>query len=421
MKPAAGEWYIGIDAGSRWTQISCYHGNLTEPETRSTVAGTELYRIPTAICKRRISGKWCFGEEASRMAETGEGIYVDDLLNRALKKETILLDKEYQAEDLLLVFFRKVLRIALPAKGVEAVTRCVFSIKEVTDELVALLKHMGRELGLTGQQLVVQDHRESFYAYAVCQEPELWQYDVVLFSCSGAEIWMKHLVCNKKTRPEIAEVEEVCLGRLPEDVREWDITFAHMVQNAMSGRIVSSVYLIGSGFEGNWMKESLQVICRGKRAFQGKNLYTKGACYAGMLEVHQEEADTVYFCEYKIQEHIFLKVTRGDDTGFYPLLEAGCNRHQIEKKLRILLEGEGTLDLWMQKPGSREAKIESLELPELLSSDMERYRLSLSLYSGEEGKILLNIRDMGWGELLPGTGREWEYEIGECYEQSLVM
>ena len=204
-------------------------------------------------------------------------------------------------------------------------------------------------------------------------------------------------------------------------MREWDITFAHMVQNAMSGRIVSSVYLIGSGFEGNWMKESLQVICRGKRAFQGKNLYTKGACYAGMLEVHQEEADTVYFCEYKIQEHIFLKVTRGDDTGFYPLLEAGCNRHQIEKKLRILLEGEGTLDLWMQKPGSREAKIESLELPELLSSDMERYRLSLSLYSGEEGKILLNIRDMGWGELLPGTGREWEYEIGECYEQSLVM
>ena len=58
------------------------------------------------------------------------------------------------------------------------------------------------------------------------------------------------------------------------------------------------------------------------------------------------------------------------------------------------------------------AKIESLELPELASSDMERFRLSLSLFSGEEGKLLLNIRDMGWGELLPGSGREWEYEIG---------
>lgn len=68
--------------------------------------------------------------------------------------------------------------------------------------------------------------------------------------------------------------------------------------------------------------------------------------------------------------------------------------------------------MWMQKPGSREAKIESLELTELPPSEQERYRLSLSLYSGEEGKILLNIRDIGWGELKPGSGREWEYEIG---------
>ena len=219
-------------------------------------------------------------------------------------------------------------------------------------------------------------------------------------------------MCNKRTKPKIAEVEEVCLGKLPENVREWDISFSRMVQDAMSGRIVSAIYLIGGGFEGNWMKESLQIICRGRRAFQGKNLYTKGACYAGMLATHQEQAETVYFCEYKIQEHILLKVTKGDKTYFYPLLEAGCNQHQIGKQLRILLEGEPALELWVQRPGSQEARIESLELTELPMEDAGRCRLALSLYTGEEGKILLNMRDIGWGQLSPGSGKEWEYEIG---------
>ena len=317
MKPAAGEWYIGIELGNRWTQVSCYHQGMTEPETRSTVAGTELYRIPTAICKRKLTGKWCFGEEASRLAETGEGMYAEYLLHKALKRETVFLDKEYQAEDLLFVFLRKALRIALPAKGASAVKRCVFSIKEVTDAMVLLLQNMAEKLGFSEEQLIIQDHRESFYAYAVCQEQELWQYDVLLYSCSGEEIWQKRLISSRKTKPRVTEVEEVCLGKLPEDVSQWDMAFARMLQDSMSGRIVSSVYLIGSGFEGDWMKESLQVICRGKRAFQGKNLYTKGACYAGMLEVHQEEAQTVYFCgtyfnqSFQRRQRVFLPFVRG--------------------------------------------------------------------------------------------------------------
>lgn len=412
MKPAEGEWYIGIETDSRWTQVSCYHRNLAEPETKSTVAGTELYRIPTAICKRKLTGQWCFGEEATRLAKRGEGFYVDNLLNRALQQEAVQLDKEYQAEDLFLVFLRKVLRIALPARGTEAVTKCVFSLEKVTEELTGLFQKLAPRLGLGKEQLVIQDNRESFYAYAVCQKPELWQYDVMLFSNSSQGLLQQNLSCNRNTKPRIATVEETFLGDLPEEMEKRDQAFAKIVQDAMAGKIVSSVYLIGSGFEGNWMKESLQVVCRGRRAFQGKNLYTKGACYAGMLAVHQEEAETVYFCDYKVKEHIFIKVTQGDGTCFYPLVEAGSNHHQIEKELRIILEGEALLELWMQQPGSREARIESLELPGLMVSDHRRCRLSLSLGAGEGSKILLKIRDLGWGELHPGTGQEWEYEIG---------
>ncbi len=411
MKPTKEEWYIGIEAGRQWTQISCYHAGLAEPETKSTLAGTEVYQIPTAICKRKHGGQWCFGEEGRRLAESGEGYYAADLLKRALHKEIVTLDRDYAAQDLLGVFFRKLLRLAVPPKGVRAVTKCVFSLEEVTEEAVLFLQQFVKKLGFTESQVQIQDHRESFYAYVVSQDPSLWKHQVLLFEEEGKGVYCRLFSCNPKTSPMIAQVAEAFMGKLPEDERKRDIEFSLIVKKALAGRIVTAAYLIGSGFEGGWMDESLQLICRNRRAFQGKNLYTKGACYAGMLLHHKEEAKTVYFCDYKVRENIMLKAVKGDAEFFFPLIEAGSNRHQVKKDLRILLEGEPVLELWMQQPGSREARIESLELSGLSPDGNERSRLSFHISGTEGGSLLLKVRELGWGKIQPAKGLEWQFEI----------
>ncbi len=411
MRLAGGEWYIGIDMGIRWTQVSCYHPGLPEPETKSAVAGEEAYRIPTALCRCKKTGRWCFGEEASRLAESGEGGYVDYLLPRALKQETVLLDQEYLAEDLLQIFLWRVIRMALPEQGIKAVTKCVLALKEMTEELASLLLRILEKLGLQGSQVVVQDYRESFYAYAVSQKQELWGYDVMLYSCQGDEIWQKRLTCNRKTRPMVAFVEEQRLGKLPEKVKDWDAAFAGLLRESMAKKIVSSVYLVGSGFEGDWMEESLKVICQGKRAFQGKNLYTKGACYAGVFQQHREEAEAFYFCEYKMMEHIYLKVAYGDEERIYFLVEAGDSCFQVGKEFRILTEGEACLDLWVQGLDGKKARALRLNLPGLSAARARRNRLAATLWR-EGGKLFLRLKDIGWGSMQPGTGLEWEFEIG---------
>ncbi len=411
MRPTKKEWYIGIEAGRQWTQISCYHAGTPEPETKSTLAGTELYQIPTAICKRKQSGQWCFGEEGRRLAEAGEGYYAADLLKRAFQKETVTLDREYAAEELLGVFFRKLLRLALPAGGTEAVTKCVFSLEEVSQEAVAFFRQFAEKLGFTEEQVQIQDHRESFYAYVVSQEQSLWKQQVLLFEEEGKGVYCRLFSCNRKTNPMIVEVSEAFLGKLAGDDRQRDGEFTNMVKSVLAGRIVSAVYLIGSGFEGDWMNTSLQLICRNRRAFQGKNLYTRGACYAGMLKVHQEDAQTVYFCDYKVRQNIMLRAVKGDVEFFYPVVEAGSNRHQIDKKLRILLEGEPVLEIWVQEPKNKEARIESLELTGLVLMEQERSRLSLHFFCGNDGKIFLKVQDLGWGSMHPGRGQEWSFEL----------
>ena len=62
-----------------------------------------------------------------------------------------------------------------------------------------------------------------------------------------------------------------------------------IIGDCFQGRIVSSAYLTGDGFDGGWMKRSVSLLCQGRRAFMGKNLYSKGACYAAAVLDGQQE------------------------------------------------------------------------------------------------------------------------------------
>lgn len=405
MRPQEEEWYIGISLGNEWTMVSCYGAGMKEPETRGLVTGSKSYRIPTAICKKPGISQWF-------LSEIPEGIYIEHLLEKAVAGVTVEAEETYSAKELFVVFLRKIIRMVLPGQGMSVVTRCVFSVEEVTQEVTELLMEAAKSLEMESSQVVIQDNRESFYAYAVSQTPELWMYDVALFACENQKVTYLEMVHDKKTKPQIARVTEMELGELPKNGEERDKVFARMVQEILSGRIISSVYLIGGGFEGGWMKESLQLVCRGRRAFQGKNLYTKGACYAGVIDAHHKERETIYFCNYKTKKNVFIKVSEKESEYMYSLVEAGQNRYQVEKTCTILLEGEPVLDIWVQSPGKKDAVIERLELSGLKPAPERGCRLRLQVKGKVQEGLQLMVKDIGLGELLPGTNQEWDYELG---------
>ncbi len=414
MRPGEEEWYIGIELGSRFTMASYYRNGMKEPETKGLVAGSQIYRIPTAICKKNGIGQWYLGEEAEKLAENQEGTYIDHLLEKAVQGKNIEVEAEetYEAIELLQVFLRKVMRMVLPGKGVNAVTRCVFTVEQATADIAEVILALSQRMGLKREQMLIQDNRESFYAYAVSQEAVLWMYDVVLFSCENEDVSSWMLTHDKKTIPQISAVTEKYLGELPKESSQRDKAFQEMIQETLGKKMVSAVYLAGEGFEGEWMKESLQMLCRGRRAFQGRNLYTKGACYAGVMDAHPEKLESIYFCDYKTRRNIFLKASRKDREYMYPLVEAGKNIYQIEEAFQLLLEGEPALDIWLQNPDGKEAVIESLELEGLIPAEDKACRLGIQINGEPEGRLLVRIKDIGLGEIRPGSNQEWEYEVG---------
>ena len=298
--------YIGIDINDRYAMISYYQLNMAEPETVSTIAGSGYYQIPTLLAKRKSLGQWYYGDDARKMAKTSEVICVDSLLKRAVNGETIRIEDEtFEAWELLALFLKKVMELPKKLGNVAACDRLILSVERLSRANMEVFWKIAPKLGLLPEQFMVIDHKESFYYFALSQPDSLWIHDVYLFESDGKNIHYYGLKRNTRTAPQVISIKESIKTPMEENKDE---EFLILLQKAFENQIVTTVYLVGEGFEGKWMKDSLTYICRGRRAFMGNNLYCKGACYAGFLRDHDENWNFIYMGENEMKFNLSLKV-----------------------------------------------------------------------------------------------------------------
>ena len=274
-------YYLGIDLSDSYAMVSFYELNMSEPETVSLIAGSENYHIPTLLARRKNVGMWYYGDEAQKMAKTSEVICVDSLLRRAVAGEMIGVGGEnYEAVDLLALFLKKVMELPLKLGNGRSVKRLTITVDRLTRENMEVFWKVASRLELTADRFMVVDHKESFYYFSLSQQESLWLHDVFLFSCEENSLYSYDLRRDMRTTPQVVSIHESSRYTLRGDR---DSAFSDIMNKAFENRIISTVYLVGDGFDGGWMKNSLNTMCRGRRAFMGKNLFSKGACYAAAV------------------------------------------------------------------------------------------------------------------------------------------
>ena len=145
-----------------------------------------------------------------------------------------------------------------------------------------------------------------------------------------------------------------------------DESFKSMIENVFEKKVISSVYLTGEGFEKNWYPNSLRVLCNGRRAFMGNNLYSKGACYKSIRKCEPNDDGPIYLDETKLTERICLEI----------LVESLVDEEvQVEK---VSLEG----------------------LPKRTDYSL---RLQVEVMFLDERTCKLTFRDVGFGEFFTPT------------------
>lgn len=403
------EYYLGIDLNDQYAMISYYQLNMNEPETVSTVAGSQLYQVPVILAKRKGIGQWYYGDDANKMAKTSEMICVDQLLKRAISSEVIRIEGEsYDSVELLALFMKKLMSLPEKLGNTSEYTRVVVTVEKLNRENMEVFWKVSSKLGLRPDQFMVIDHKESFYYFALNQKEELYRHDVFLFEYEAG--WMKYygLKRNLNTSPQVVTILESKRADLNGDK---DVEFLRVLQPAFENKIISTVYLVGDGFEGDWMKQSLQYICRGRRAFVGKNLFCKGACYAAAVRTHEEEWPFIYMGENEMKFNLSIKVRSKGTLLFYHLISAGKNWFESSGECEVVLSGSPEIDFWKQLPNSREASIETLELTDLPERPDRTTRLRISAKPIADDKIEVTIKDLGFGEILRGSDKVWKYTM----------
>ena len=157
-------YYIGIDMDDRNAVISYYKAGMREPETLSTIAGSEIYQIPVALIKKRGIGQWFIGEEAKKMALIQNEDVIGHLLDNALAKKQVTVENiVYEAEELFALYIKKLLLLA-SRLGNPGLPDClVITVEALSRELTELFGKVAEDLGLGRSQLILQDRKESLY------------------------------------------------------------------------------------------------------------------------------------------------------------------------------------------------------------------------------------------------------------------
>lgn len=402
-------YYLGIDINDKSAMISFYKLNMSEPETVSTIAGSEHFQVPVLLAKRKNLGQWYYGDEAKKMAKSCEMICVDHLLRRAVNGEMIRIeDQTHSALDLLTLFFRKLIELSAKLGNPSDCTKLVVTVDRLSRENMEVLWQVAKKLGLSSNQFMVIDHKESFYYFALSQKEELFVHDVYLFEGEDSDVHYYELKRNIHTTPQVVSINE---SNRFEMSAQKDVEFLQLLQRTFENRIISSVYLVGDTFDGGWMNQSLTFLCRGRRAFLGKNLFSKGACYAAAAREKDSSWKYIYIGENEMKFNLSLKVKDHGDVAFHTLISAGKNWFEEKGQCEVILSGIPEIDFWKQLPNSREAKIETLELTDIPRRPDKTTRIRISANPISDDKIEIEIKDLGFGELFRGTDKSWKYTM----------
>ena len=418
-----GSVLVGYDLGEQYSQISYLVYGAEDVDTVATVVGTKQYNIPTVLCKRVGVNQWFYGKDAVKNAGEEGMIPVEKLLALARKGDKIELDGEsFDPVALLTLFLKRSMTLMNFVASIDKINAIMFTVDTLDDRMVEILLQASANLGLKTTQIYFQSHTDSFYYFMLHQPAGLWNYQAIACEHDGMRLKTYRMECNKRTTPIVVLIEEQIYETLiiPEETEEETIKqdayrmaderFLDILKKMCEGRIVSSAYLLGDGFRGDWQKESLQFLCHNRRVFQGNNLFSRGACYGlqEKLEPSEVGARHVFLGKDKLKSNIGMNVLRQGKESYYALLDAGENWYETTKECEILLAGESELSFVITPLTGKNIETKSMYLTgaDKKGAPYTRYRLKMAMSAPET--VHIKVTDLGFGELFPSDGQVWE-------------
>ncbi|MCR5222176.1 MAG: hypothetical protein K6D90_04860 [Lachnospiraceae bacterium] len=417
---------IGYDLNDQVSQISYYELHREVPRTLSDEEEEERLGIPTVLCKRKDVSQWYYGKEAEKVVARGEGTLVGKLLSFARSGAKIELEGEaYDCVDLLVLFVRRSLNQLSMITQPDQVEAIYFTVDTLEGRSIDVLDKVASALPIPREKIFFQTYEESSYYYVLHQPEELWEHEVAIFDYSNQYMRAYNLWMNRRTTPVVAFVERSDFEELKtpslmlgeestEESRDYlDEYVLHTIHGLINPKTVSTVFLIGDGFDESWCKKTLKYLCMGRRVFQGKNLYSKGACYCAKDKILPDKLNKAYVFlgADKLKFNVGLQMKRGQQEEYFALADAGENWYDAKKEFECILDEGSYVNFTITPVDGKDKQHLSVELTGLPTRPERATRLRITTEMKSETLLKIRIQDLGFGEMFPSSGKVWTKEV----------
>jgi hypothetical protein len=411
---------VGIDFGNSYSQISYCRADQSMPETISLVMGEEQYNIPTLLCRKKCedgSLDWSVGKEALKNSAEGQGSLVEDLVLVVKNDVTLKVgEEEFSADELLEIFIRKLIGLLSAYTGGDDIAAVTFTMRDLTPELMEKIKACSALIFKKNTNIYFLSHEDCFFQYMIHQPEEMWIQDVLLYDYRVDGVKSYLLSMNRKTIPVACFIESAFHADMRvEDLKdkkheEKDKLFLDILRKNCEEKIVTSVFLLGEYFSKEWCRESLKYMCRGRRVFQGNNLFSKGACYGAREKTFPSTLATsyIYLSDDKLKANVGMTCDKGQTEVYYPILNAGTSWFEADKSLDVMLVKGNSITINIVPIDGNISRTAKISLEGLKVRGNKTNRVGLHFYMENPTALWLEITDLGFGEIFPSTGQVWK-------------
>lgn len=415
--------FVGLDLCNDNTQLSVYNEKTFEPETISR--GGDNTFIPTVLFARRDTKEWFFGQAAIGMAPQEKGELVTDILKKIENKESFsIYGNTVTGTRILEKFLKKVLSLLKEYSPNDSIRKLVVTIPKMNVRLIKSVYEALSSLGVLKDRVQVISHEQAYLYYVLYQKKELWMNDVGMFLFDERGLSYHQISVNRKTTPMVAGVNHKDFsGTLSYDLLTEqggpgavDYVFENIAKSVLHKQILSTIYLTGKGFTGEWYKKVAEELCIGRRLFVGQNLFTQGACY-GAKELFASEAgeerlgDFVFLSEEMVPCNIFIKAWYNASLLEIPLIKAGTPWYEADTFIGLIPDFEEELEITVKDVIKRTSASHMLLVGGIKGRPNRMTRLELHIRFSDTKTCIIKVRDKGFGDFFPTSNRVWEKTI----------
>lgn len=398
--------YVGFDLGSTYSQISCYDEKTDTIDTISKDPALDNGLIPTLLGVTKERREWVFGNEV-RKIEEDKGMVIDHIYEKISNREKFhVYGVLFTGADILEKFFRKGLLLLKKHYPLQSIAKIVVTVKTKNRYVIEAVYEGLKNLGIEKDRAFVQCYEESYINYALGQEKELWINDIGLFELDEDGFSYYQLQLNRRTKPMIVSIDK---KELKEPTDKNAYIFLNTAKTVLYKKGVSTIYVTGIGFLGEWADEALRELCIGRRVFKGQNLYTRGALFKAMeLEGKKKFTEYAFIGDEMIGANIMLPVYHNAKEEQLILAKVGTTWTEIHNEVYFILDNEEEVQIIVDNPMKKERQTYLLQLDGLPYRPNKGSRIKLEIRFTDKETAVITMKDDGFGTFFETSNRIWE-------------